>query len=496
MMLSRRRTAARRGGLGGADTTGAVTLSLRRTAAGGAVLAVLCAAAVSAAVGPARAQDGDAQASSRACPDSIEAAPFTDVSSLDDETRAAIDCVAHYGVSRGTTATTFSPAEPVTRAQMARFLMRTAEALGLSLPENPSAPFGDIASLDAEVRTAIARLYELEITKGSSAETFDPAGTVSRGQMALFIHRMLTQAQVPLGETATPFADLGDPDSERAQAAGQLAALRIMPGVAADRFGPQIEVTRADMALFLARSLQHGNASPVRLTIEIGADWLLAGGSTTAVVTASKPNGDPYPGLLVDVFAVQSDTDPSGCLLDPGARINGLDAGTSVDCRIDPADPRTDSSGRVVVGLAHSPVWVTDTVYAWTGDEGEAFDAVRVRSQASASLRWQAPPTQIEVKAPEGPVQYGKTASITARLMGSRLGNQLLVMTVTRDGVVVYSAGAPASGSRIARFSYTAPNPGGGRSTTDEVKVFWDRNRNGVHDGPAELSGERTVTWN
>lgn len=475
---------------------GAMTLGLRRTAAGGAVLAVLCAAAVSVAVRPARAQDGGAQESSRACPDSIEAAPFTDVSSLDDETRAAIDCIVHYGVSRGTTATTFSPAEPVTRAQMARFLVRTAGALGLSLPENPSDPFGDIAALDAEARTAIARLYELGITKGSSAETFDPAGTVTRGQMALFVHRMLAQARAPLGETATPFADLGDPDSERARAAGQLAALEIMPGVAADRFGPQFVVTRGDMARLLARSLQHGNASPVRLTVEIGTDWLLAGGSTTAVVTASKPNGDPYPGLLVDVFVIEDETDPSSCLLDPGARINGLDAGTSVDCRIDRADPRTDSSGRVVVDLAHSPAWVIDTVYAWTGDEGEAFDAVRVRNQASASLRWQAPPTQIEVKAPEGPVQFGKTALVTARLMGSRLGNQLLVMTVTRDGVVVYTAGAPASGSRVARFSYVGPNPGSlFGSITDEVKVFWDRNRNGVHDGPAELSGERTVTW-
>ena len=460
-------------------------------------MAVLCTAAVSAAaVSPARAQDGGAQASSRACPDSVEAAPFTDVSSLDDETRAAIDCIVHYGVSLGTTATTFSPAEPVTRVQMARFLMRTAEGLGLSLPEDPSSPFGDIASLDAEARTAIARLYELGITKGASAGAFDPARTVSRGHMALFIHRMLTAAQAPLTETATSFTDLGDPGSERARAAGQLAALQIMPPVADGRFGPQIEVTRGDMALFLARSLQHGGASPVRLTIETGTDWLLAGGSTTAVVTASKPNGDPYPGLLVDVFVIQAGSDPSACWLDAGAQVNGIDAGTSVDCRIDRADPRTDSSGRVVVGLTHSPGSAIDDVYAWTGDEGEVFNAARVRSKASAPLRWQAPPTQIEVKAPESSIQFGKTVAVTARLLGSRLGNQLLVMTVTRDGVVVHTAQAPASGSRIARFSYVGPNPGSQfGSIADEVKVFWDRNRNGVHDGPAELSGERIVTW-
>ena len=470
---------------------------MNKRAGCGLVAAVLSAASVFVNSAPALAQDGGAQASPLGCPDSIETAPFADVSSLSEETRGAIDCIFHYGVSRGTTATTFSPAEPVTRTQMARFLVRTAGALGLKLPENPSSPFTDTASLDAEARTAIARLYELGITKGSSAQTFDPDRTVSRGHMALFIHRMMAKAQVPLGETGTAFADLGDPGSESARAAGQLAALQIMPGLANDRFGPRIEVTRSDMALFLARSLQHGNASPVRLTIEIGADWLLAGGSTTAVVAASKPNGDPYPGLLVDVFAVLAGSDPSGCLLDAGAQVNGIDAGTSVNCQIDHADPRTDSSGRVVVGLTHSPVWAIDAVYAWTGGEGEVFDAVRVRNEVSSQIRWQAPPTQIEVKAPEGLIQFGKTALVTARLRGSRLGNQLLIMTVTRDGVVVHTAAAPASGTRRADFSYVGPNSGGVQigSIVDTVKVFWDRNRNGVHDGPAELSGEAIVTW-
>ena len=469
---------------------------MTRTAVCGLVAAALGAAAVSAASAPAKAQDDGGQ-SSWACPDSLEVAPFADIASLDAETRQAIDCIAHYGVSRGTTATTFSPAKPVTRAQMARFLVRTAGALGLELPEDPSSPFTDIARLDDEARTAIAHLYELGITKGSTAETFDPAGNVSRGQMAMFIHRMLAKAQVPLGGARTAFADLGEPDSERARAAGQLAALGIMPPVADDRFGPQIKVVRQDMALWLARSLRHGNASPVKLTIEVGDDRPQAAGSTTAVIVASKPNGDPYPGLLVDVFVVQTGSDPNRCPLDPGARVNGIDAGTSEDCRMDRADPRTDSSGRVVVGLAHSPGLAVDTVYAWAGAEGEAFDATRVRNEVSAQIRWEPTPTQLEVSAPEGALQYGQTAAVTARLKGSRLGNQLLVMTVTRDGVAVRTAVAPVSRTARADFSYVGPTLSSGQfgSVVDSVKVFWDRNRNGIHDGPAELSGETTVTW-
>ena len=462
----------------------------------GALVAAALGAAVVPAASAAEAQDGEGQ-SSWACPESLETAPFTDVASLDAETRTAIDCIAHYGVSQGTTATTFSPAEPVTRAQMARFLVRTAKALSLELPEDPSSPFTDVAQLDAEARTAIAHLYELGITKGSTAETFDPAGTVSRGQMAMFIHRMLAKAQVPLGGAGTAFADLGDPDSERARAAGQLAALGIMTPAAEDRFGPQIEVVRQDMALWLARSLRHGNASPVLLTIEVGDDRPQAAGSTAAVIVASKPNGDPYPGLLVDVFVVQTGSDPNRCPLDPGARVNGIDAGTSEDCRIDRADPRTDSSGRVVVGLAHSPGLAVDTVYAWAGPEGEVFDAARVRNEVSAQIRWEPAPTQLEVNAPENAVSFGQTAAVTARLRGSRLANQLLVMTVTRDGVAVRTAVAPVSRAARADFSYVGPTANRGQigAVVDSVKVFWDRNRNGIHDGPAELSGETTVTW-
>ncbi|WP_420614420.1 S-layer homology domain-containing protein [Candidatus Spongiisocius sp.] len=56
---------------------------------------------------------------------------FPDTEDLSDESVRAIDCVAHYGITTGTSPTTYSPHDHLTRAQMARFLIRTASALGV-----------------------------------------------------------------------------------------------------------------------------------------------------------------------------------------------------------------------------------------------------------------------------------------------------------------------------------------------------------------------------
>ena len=44
-----------------------------------------------------------------------------------------INCLAYYGITKGTSATTFDPDSNVTRGQMALFLYRTAKAAGIDL---------------------------------------------------------------------------------------------------------------------------------------------------------------------------------------------------------------------------------------------------------------------------------------------------------------------------------------------------------------------------
>ena len=66
-------------------------------------------------------------AAGRECP-ADTGLPFDDVPA--GSTHAAgIDCIAALGITRGTTAGTFSPSDTITRAQMATFLARFHGAL-------------------------------------------------------------------------------------------------------------------------------------------------------------------------------------------------------------------------------------------------------------------------------------------------------------------------------------------------------------------------------
>ena len=68
------------------------------------------------------------EAAGRECSDAAAGAFFDDVPA-DSAHAAGIACMAALGITRGTASGTFSPAETVTRAQMATFLARFHEAL-------------------------------------------------------------------------------------------------------------------------------------------------------------------------------------------------------------------------------------------------------------------------------------------------------------------------------------------------------------------------------
>lgn len=60
------------------------------------------------------------------------------------------------------------------------------------MPTSPaSAEFSDTTSLDTETTTAIDRLVAIGIGQGTSATTFEPANSLLRWQMALFLTRVL-----------------------------------------------------------------------------------------------------------------------------------------------------------------------------------------------------------------------------------------------------------------------------------------------------------------
>jgi hypothetical protein len=111
--------------------------------------------------------------------------PFTDIDGHTFEN----DIVWLYesGITTGCAPTLFCPDASVTRGQMAAFLVR-----GLDLPPTAIDYFTDdeTSTFEADIN----RLAASGITKGCTATTFCPLATVTRGQMAAFLHRALGDA--------------------------------------------------------------------------------------------------------------------------------------------------------------------------------------------------------------------------------------------------------------------------------------------------------------
>ena len=209
----------------------------------------------------------------------LERIAFLDLDAEPAATAEAIRCVSAYEIAGGYADGSFRGSRPVTRAEMARFLdrvLRYAEAHGdLELPPAPAEPsFTDTSGLAAEAQTAIARLEALEVTTGTSPETFSPRASVTRRDMASFLVRLQGVLAEPYaaGADAPSFPDVGE-DLPRADDVAAIAEVGIAAGHADGTFRPFAAVTRAQMALFLARHLDENVAAerlPARTVVPDG----------------------------------------------------------------------------------------------------------------------------------------------------------------------------------------------------------------------------------
>lgn len=172
--------------------------------------------------------------------------PFVDVKQ-GDYYYDAVQWAVGKKITSGTSATTFTPDGICTRAQTVTFLWRSQGSPKAVGAENP---FTDV-SKDAYYYDAVLWAVEQGITNGTSATTFSPDATVTRGQTAAFLWRVAKQPQVD--QTANPFADVTQ-DAYYYNAVLWAVAKEITNGTSSTTFSPDQGCTRAQIVTFLWRT--------------------------------------------------------------------------------------------------------------------------------------------------------------------------------------------------------------------------------------------------
>lgn len=113
--------------------------------------------------------------------------PFKDVKRSAYYYKAVLWAV-EQGITNGTTATTFSPKDPVTRAQVVTFLWRYEGMQQASVTN----PFKDVYE-GAYYYDAVLWAVEKKITTGTSENTFSPKRICNRAQCVTFLYREFGQ---------------------------------------------------------------------------------------------------------------------------------------------------------------------------------------------------------------------------------------------------------------------------------------------------------------
>lgn len=456
---------------------------------------------------PASAATGDVEepADWSACVDAAtEDAGFTDTAGSFAD--AWIDCIAHYGITTGTTATTYSPAQVVTRAQMALFLTRAAGPVGLAVPAATDQGFTDIAGLPQTYQDAINQLAAMDISKGTSATTFSPNDAVSRYQMALFLIRFLDEAGVTFtaGNDASGFTDTGAVSFEAHNAIEDAYDAGITTGTSATMFSPFAAVTREQMAAFIGRTLGHTNARPagvvIQANISTGSGTIdNAGDGLVVQVSVRDASFAPVSNALVDIFFdnyVTGTTPPNPLNADGTCNTTVVASATTSLCSITNGDLATNASGNINITTASVADGTTTTWWAWTGALGATFDADTTQFSA-ATVVSNAAATTYTVKANTGanavaghdtstvtavPVKFGATVTVTIQATDgtdpiAQAGLTFNVKETRMDGTntTVSNTTVTTDATGAASVSLTASDPNSTNAAgTDYVNVALD----------------------
>ncbi len=166
-----------------------------------------------------------------------------------------IENLFHNGVTGGCGGGGYCPDNPVTRAQMAVFLLKGEHGSTYLPPACSSTVFADVPCPGGQFVDWINQLASENITGGCGGGNYCPGSSVNRGQMAVFLLKgEHGGGYAPPACAATVFTDVPCPGAQFVNFINQLAAENITGGCGGGNYCPGNPVNRGQMAVFLVKT--------------------------------------------------------------------------------------------------------------------------------------------------------------------------------------------------------------------------------------------------
>ncbi len=170
-----------------------------------------------------------------------------------------VETIFHHGMTSGCSDTSYCPKKGVTRGQMAVYIARLLQALGIltvtPCSNTTPSPFVDIP-ITHPACGHIRTLFIAGIVQGCGNQMYCPTQPVTRGQMAVYIVRaMITAGIIPAPEICVQPAFADVPITHPAcDDILTLKTLNIVVGCGNGNYCPTQPVTRGQMAIYLVKA--------------------------------------------------------------------------------------------------------------------------------------------------------------------------------------------------------------------------------------------------
>ena len=442
---------------------------------------------------------------------------FTDLGSLEG-TVPNINCLAYYGITIGKTADTFDPNSNVTRSEMALFLYRAAKLMGVDLMGGDMmVDYGDIAELGEERQNAITALARNGILSGRGSMAFEPGADITRAEMAVALVSLVDHVSNNLSKNDDGLFVFGDnmvepddyfADARRTEpihidnAISAAYELGITSGVGdGTMFNPSGTIPRRDMATFIIRALNHSNVRPAGTTAQV---FTREAGAAEIIVSVRDADFAPVANQAVDAFRAMASQEDRAFKADGSCSSRTTEVDGTTKCKIDGADPVTDSLGNTgLTSLSATDIGEGLTVWVWTGDVGDEFDemgdyleiSVDPQPKKAAAATQAAISSDLGLKG-AGDARYGQQVTFTIQLQDGEENS-----AATPGGGVKYTLSLEVRNGRVAIDSTAEAisiTPGEVELAADGSGTFVvtaaDLDRNNLGELTVEYILSRTIT--